>query len=58
MANLRNDASVEIVEDQHLAHGDCILQTDLGSADFSISAQLNEVERGFFDLLAQRPPLG
>jgi flagellar biosynthesis/type III secretory pathway protein FliH len=36
---------------------DCILETDLGSANFSIDAQLKEVEQGFFDLLAQRPPV-
>jgi flagellar assembly protein FliH len=35
--------------------GDCILETEMGSANFSIEAQLKEVEQGFFDLLAQRP---
>jgi flagellar assembly protein FliH len=34
---------------------DCVLETSLGSANFSINAQLKEVEQGFFDLLAQRP---
>jgi len=50
-----NGSTVEIVEDAQLHPGDCILETDLGSANFSIDAQLKEVEQGFFDLLAQRP---
>jgi len=57
MADLSNGCAVEIVEDPHMGAGDCLLQTDLGSANFSIDAQLKEVEQGFFDLLAQRPPI-
>ena len=48
-------AHVEVVEDAELNAGDCILETELGSANFSMEAQLKEVERGFFDLLALRP---
>jgi flagellar assembly protein FliH len=55
LANPLNGSTVEIVEDPNLGSGDCVLETDLGSANFSIEAQLKEVERGFFDLLAQRP---
>jgi flagellar assembly protein FliH len=55
LANPLNGSTAEIVEDSHLEPGDCVLETDLGSANFSIEAQLKEVERGFFDLLAQRP---
>jgi len=54
-ANPSNGSTVQVVEDTHLAGGDCILETDLGSANFGIDAQLKEVEQGFFDLLAQRP---
>jgi flagellar assembly protein FliH len=50
-----NGASIEVIEDAQLTAADCILETELGSANFSIEAQLKEVERGFFDLLAQRP---
>jgi len=50
-----NGCSVQVVEDRYLPAGDCILETDLGSANFGIEAQLKEVEQGFFDLLAQRP---
>jgi flagellar assembly protein FliH len=50
-------STIQLVEDPHLGVEDCILETDLGSSDFSIEAQLKEVEQGFFDLLAQRPPV-
>ena len=55
MANPLNGATIAIVEDSNLGPEDCILETDLGSANFSIEAQLKEVEQGFFDLLAKRP---
>jgi flagellar assembly protein FliH len=46
---------VEVVEDAELNDQDCILETELGSANFSLEKQLKEVEQGFFDLLAVRP---
>lgn len=52
-----NLARVEVVEDATLAEGDCILETELGAANFGLDAQLKEVEQGFFDLLALRPPV-
>lgn len=55
LANPLNGSTIEILEDAHLGAADCILETELGSANFSIDAQLKEVEQGFFDLLAQRP---
>jgi len=57
LANPLNGSTIMIVEDAHLGPEDCILETDLGSANFSIDAQLKEVEQGFFDLLAQRPQI-
>jgi flagellar assembly protein FliH len=29
--------------------GDCAIETELGSVDLGIRAQLGEIERGFFD---------
>jgi flagellar assembly protein FliH len=55
LANPLNGSTITVVEDAHLGPNDCTLETDLGSANFSIDAQLKEVEQGFFDLLAQRP---
>lgn len=57
LATPLNGSTIAIVEDAQLAPDDCILETDLGSANFSIDAQLKEVEQGFFDLLAQRPAI-
>src|ERR1017187_4171264 len=55
LANSLNGSTIAIIEDAHVGAEECILETDLGSANFSIDAQLKEIEQGFFDLLAQRP---
>jgi flagellar assembly protein FliH len=54
-ANGSNGPVISVVEDPALESGACVLETQMGSADFNIEAQLKEVERGFLDLLAQRP---
>jgi flagellar assembly protein FliH len=46
---------IEMVEDSTLAPGDCIVHSEVGIAALGINAQLKEIERGLFDLLAQRP---
>lgn len=46
---------VEVEEDPQLTDQDCLLDTELGSANFGLDSQLKEVEQGFFDLLALRP---
>src|ERR1051326_6417152 len=51
----QESATVEIVEDPTLQPKDCILETDMGTASLGLDAQLKEIEKGFFDLLAQRP---
>jgi flagellar assembly protein FliH len=50
-----NSGRIEVIEDPQLSDQDCILETELGSANFGLDAQLKEVEQGFFDLLALRP---
>jgi flagellar assembly protein FliH len=50
-----NLSHVEVAEDASLTDLDCIVGTDLGSANFGLDTQLKEVEQGFFDLLALRP---
>jgi flagellar assembly protein FliH len=35
--------------------GECLLETRLGEVNLGIGAQLDEIERGFFDLLETRP---
>jgi flagellar assembly protein FliH len=43
-----------VVPDQSMQTGECRIETPLGSVDLGIRAQLEEIERGFFDLLEQR----
>jgi flagellar assembly protein FliH len=52
---IRIDPMPEVVADSSLNPVDCILETDLGSANLSLDAQLKEIEKGFLDLLAARP---
>jgi flagellar assembly protein FliH len=54
-AEYPNLSHVEVAEDASLSEQDCIVGTELGSANFGLDTQLKEVEQGFFDLLALRP---
>jgi flagellar assembly protein FliH len=47
--------ALTIIPDEHLEGGTCLLETPVGSVDLGITMQLTEIERGFFDLLKQRP---
>lgn len=46
---------ITVVADPRLQAGECLLETSVGRVDLGIQAQLEEIERGFFDLLQQRP---
>jgi flagellar assembly protein FliH len=46
---------VTVVGDQRLEVSECILETSMGRVELGVKAQLEEIERGFFDLLGQRP---
>jgi flagellar assembly protein FliH len=48
-------ARAQVVADAALSDLDCVLETELGIANFGLDTQLKEVEQGFFDLLALRP---
>jgi flagellar assembly protein FliH len=54
-AQIPSMSHVEVAEDPQLNSHDCVLETELGSANFGLDSQLKEIERGFFDLLALRP---
>jgi flagellar assembly protein FliH len=51
----RSEPSVEIVGDERLSVGECVLDTNVGRVELGVNAQLKEIERGFFDLMQQRP---
>jgi flagellar assembly protein FliH len=44
-----------VIEDARLQRGDCRLETKMGTVDLGIGVQLEEIEKGFFDLLNRRP---
>jgi flagellar assembly protein FliH len=48
-------AQIDVIEDAGLRDHDCLVETELGVANFGLDTQLKEVEQGFFDLLALRP---
>lgn len=45
----------KVIGEENFTDGDCIVETEVGSVDLGVRAQLAEIERGFFDLLEQRP---
>jgi flagellar assembly protein FliH len=49
------EPSVQVVGDERLAAGDCVLDTNVGKVELGVNAQLSEIETGFLDLLQQRP---
>lgn len=44
-----------VVAGEQMRLGDCALETEIGSVDLGIRAQLAEIERGFFDREKHRP---
>jgi flagellar assembly protein FliH len=47
--------SLELMGDERLHAGECVIDTSVGRVELGVNAQLEEIERGFFDLLQQRP---
>jgi len=47
--------SLQVVGDERLSAGDCVLETNVGKVELGVRAQLEEIERGFFDLMEKRP---
>jgi flagellar assembly protein FliH len=52
---MEGESRVQLVGDVRLEVGECILETAVGKVELGIHAQLEEIEKGFFDLLQQRP---
>jgi len=49
------EGEVELVGDDRLMAGDCVLETKVGRVELGVAVQLEEIERGFFDLMQKRP---
>ena len=43
--------------DKDIARGECLLKTRSGTVQLGVRAQLQEIERGFFELLGRRPAM-
>jgi len=50
-----SESSLQLVGDERLGLGECVVETNVGKVDLGVSAQLKEIEHGFFDLIQQRP---
>ncbi|HTH52948.1 MAG TPA: FliH/SctL family protein [Edaphobacter sp.] len=46
---------VVVAGDGRLHMGECVLETSVGRVDLGVKSQVEEIERGFFDLLEKRP---
>jgi flagellar assembly protein FliH len=44
-----------VIGDSNMARGDCVLETTMGTVELGVSTQLEEIEKGFFDLLNMNP---
>jgi flagellar assembly protein FliH len=44
-----------VVADAKLGRGECVLETKMGTVELGVRVQLEEIEKGFFDLLNHRP---
>ena len=53
--NANREIRLEVKADPLVEAHNCILETELGTTELGLDAQLKEIEQGFFDLLAQRP---
>jgi len=47
--------AIEVLGDDMVAAGNCILETELGTTEVGVAEQLREIENGLFDLLALKP---
>lgn len=52
---LGESAAFQLIGDEKLHAGQCVLETKVGKVDLGVNAQLAEIEQGFFDLLQKRP---
>jgi flagellar assembly protein FliH len=53
-AEMPAHARPSVMEDARLESGACVIESQMGTIELGVDAQLDEIERGFFDLLDQR----
>lgn len=45
----------QVLQHSEMERGECILETTMGTVELGVQVQLEEIEKGFFDLLSHRP---
>jgi flagellar assembly protein FliH len=55
--NIDPQRQPELIEDDTMDRGRCVLDTALGATEMGVEVQLKEIERGLMDLLGKRPPV-
>ena len=48
------DGEVEVVADERLSAGECVLDTEVGRVELGVRVQMEEIERGFEALLCRQ----
>lgn len=49
------EAPVQVIGDERLGTRECVMETSVGRVELGVGVQLEEIEKGFFDLLQKRP---
>ncbi|WP_263385400.1 FliH/SctL family protein [Granulicella arctica] len=55
MLSTESESVVTVVGEERMAEAECFLETSVGRVELGVVAQMEEIEKGFFDLLQQRP---
>ncbi len=54
-AAMEMTARPKVLGDAMLQRGDCVLETAMGTVELGVETQLEEIEKGFYDLLKMKP---
>lgn len=53
--SIEAESRLQFIGEEWMSAGECVLETSVGRVELGVKAQLEEIEKGFFDLLQQRP---
>ena len=55
LAGMERSDTPKVMGDRGLGRGDCSIEAAMGTVELGVSTQLEEIEKGFFDLLSLNP---
>ena len=55
MLSEESKAHVQVVGEERMEPTECVLETNVGRVELGVAVQLEEIEKGFFDLMQLRP---